>query len=125
MKINLTHIYYYSKSSTCMNKDGNPLSVYSTFEEAQNSAYYIEKSMIPYLCKKCGKYHLKPQEFYCEKVNRSCACVDHNGKPKDTYKTKEDALKMTDIRSRDGVMLYVYECPQGCGYHLTSRNMIY
>lgn len=121
MKINLNQIYYAHKSSTCINKDGLPLSVYTSFGEIQNSAHCIDKAMIPYLCKNCGKYHLTPQEFYCEKVSPSCSCVDRNGQPKDTYKTKADALKMANIRSRTGVLLHVYECPQGSGYHLTSR----
>ena len=122
MKINLTNIYYARKSSTCMNKDGKPLSFYSSFSEAQESANYIG-FMVPYLCNNCGNYHLKPEAFYCEKIKRSCNCVDHNGKPKDTYKTKSDALKMVNIRANAGITLNIYKCPQGYGYHLTSRSI--
>ena len=124
MKMNINRIYYSHKSSTCMNKDGKALSVYESYQEAQNSARYIGKSFIPYLCSKCGKYHLKPEEFYCEKVNRVCNCVDHNGNPKDSYKTKEDALKMVNIRAKAGIELHIYKCPKSDYYHLTSRNVL-
>lgn len=125
MKININQIYYSHKSSTCMNKDGKALSVYESYQEAQRSAHYIGKSFIPYLCSTCGKYHLKPEEFYCEKINRICNCVDHNGKPKDSYKTESDAQKMAKIRSASGIELFVYKCPFGCGYHLTSNKILF
>lgn len=124
MKMNINQIYYSHKSSTCMNRYGKPLSVYESYQEAQNSALYIGKSFIPYLCSKCRKYHLKPEEFYCEKVNRDCDCVDHNGNPKDSYKTRKDALKMVNIRAKAGIALHIYECPKSNYYHLTSRNMV-
>jgi len=107
-----------------MNKNGYPLSVYNSFSEAQSSANYTGKSLIPYQCDVCGKYHLKPEAFYCEKIISSCLCVDHNGRPKATYKTMVDAEKMVNIRSKVGIKLYVYKCPCGCGFHLTSRTMI-
>ena len=124
MKIKFNQIYFTHKSMTCFSKEGNPLSVYESYQEAQNSAQYIGKVFIPYLCKKCGKFHLKPEEFYCEKVIRVCSCVDHNGKPKDSYKTREDALKMVHIRAKAGIKLHVYKCPRGKYYHLTSQNML-
>lgn len=123
MKINLNNIYYSHKSETCMNKDGKPLSVYSSYNEAQACADYVGRDFIPYQCFKCGMYHLKPKKFYCEKILRRCTCVDHNGNPKDTYKTLEDAQRMVRIRSSAGITLKVYECPQGEGYHLTSRGI--
>ena len=123
MKINLNNIYFSHKSVTCMNKNGKPLSVYSSLNEAQASADYIGSDLIPYQCSKCGMYHLKPKEYYFEKVVRRCSCVDHKGNPKDTYKTREDALRMVRIRSQPGITLSVYSCPQGAGYHLTSRGI--
>lgn len=123
MKINTNKIFYSYKSETCMNKDGKPLSVYSTYNEAQASANYVGRDFIPYHCSKCGMYHLKPKEYYCEKVIRRCDCVDHNGQPKDTYKTQEDAQRMVRIRSKAGIQLNIYPCPQGEGYHLTSRGV--
>ena len=107
-----------------MSKDGNPLSVYSSYNSALESASYTGKNMIPYCCQRCGKYHLKPKEYYCEKVFSRCDCVDHNGKPKDTYKTMNDALKMVKIRAGSGIKLSVYKCPLGYGYHLTSQTML-
>ena len=111
MKMNINKIHYSHKSSTCMNKDGKALSVYDSYQEAQNSARYIGKSFIPYLCSRCGKYHL-------------CNCVDHNGNPKDCYKTREDALKMVNIRAKAGIVLHIYECPKSDCFHLTSRNVL-
>ena len=113
MKINLNNFYYSHKSETCMNKDGKPLSVYASYNEAQASADYVGKDFIPYQCSKCGMYHLKPKEFYCEKVTRRCDCVDHNGQPKDTYKPQEDAQRMIRIRSKAGIQLNVYPCLVG------------
>ena len=124
MKMNINQIYYSHKSSTCMSKEGKALSVYESYQEAQNSARYIGKFFIPYLCSRCGKYHLKPEEFYCEKVIRVCNYVDHNGNPKDCYKTREDALKMVNIRAKAGIILHIYECPKSDCFHLTSRNVL-
>lgn len=124
MKMNINQIYYSHKSSTCMSKEGKALSVYESYQEAQNSARYIGNSFIPYLCSRCGKYHLKPEEFYCEKVIRVCNCVDHNGNPKDCYKTREDALKMVNIRAKAGIILHIYEYHKSDCFHLTSRNVL-
>lgn len=124
MKINLNRIFYVKKSSTCMNKDGNPLSVYSNYSEAVESANYIGNNLIPYFCEKYKYYHLKPEKFYCKQVERKCSCVDHNGNPKKTYMTQEDAEKMANIRAVSGAKLTVYKCPAGIGFHLTSHNMI-
>lgn len=124
MKMNINQIYYSHKSSTCMSKEGKALSVYESYQEAQNSARYIGNSFIPYLCSRCGKYHLKPEEFYCEKVIRVCNCVDHNGNPKDCYKIREDVLKMVNIRAKAGIILHIYECPKSDCFHLTSRNVL-
>ena len=126
MKMNISHIYIPHKSETCFSISGNPLSVYGSFSEAQESADYqfsqtgIQLSV--YQCGTCGKYHLKPTEFYCEKLPSSCSCTDHNGKKKDAYQTLHDAEKMINIRKRDNIMLYTYKCPQGNGWHLTSRK---
>ena len=119
-------IYISHKSETCVSKSGNPLSEYRNYSEAQESANYqftqTGISFTPYECQKCGKFHLKPTEFYCEKAHSSCTCTDHNGNRKDTYVTREDAEKMVNIRGKDGVQLFVYQCPSGCGFHLTSSR---
>lgn len=124
MKINATRIYISHKSETCFSKSGNPLSVYRSLSEAQESADYQFSQggtqLSPYLCKVCGKFHLKPTEFYCKKTNSSCLCTDRNGNRKDCYETRSDAEKMVNIRAKAGIALYVYPCPQGNGFHLTS-----
>lgn len=120
MKINLNNVFFTHKSSTCFSHDGNPLSVYSSYQDALESADYASINLVPYQCERCGLFHLKPEAFYCEKVIRKCNCVDSNGKAKATYKTKEDAVKMANIRKNFG-NITVYLCPEGYGYHLTSH----
>ena len=128
MKINFNQnqIFVAHKSESCVSKSGNPLSEYRNFKAAQESSdyQYIQtgKSFTPYLCQKCGLYHLKPTEFYCEHAVGICSCTDHNGHKKDAYATAEAAQKMASIRGQSGVQLYVYRCPRGNGFHLTSRK---
>lgn len=127
MKMNLSNIYISHKSDTCLSKNGSPLTEYRSYTEAQESADYQlshgQISLTPYQCGVCGKYHLKPTEFYCQKVNSRCSCRDHNGKIKDAYATFQDAEKMVKIRKAAGVVLYVYKCPEGNCYHLTSNRV--
>jgi len=67
MKINTNKIYYSHKSETCMNKDGKPLSVYSSYNEAQESANYVGRDFIPYHCSKCRMYHKNPKNITAKK----------------------------------------------------------
>ena len=128
MKINFSQnqIFISHKSESCMSKSGNPLSEYRNLKKAQESAAYQYaqngQSFTPYLCQKCGFYHLKPTEFYCVHTSGICSCTDHNGNKKSAYATAEDAEKMARIRAASGIQLYVYNCPSGNGFHLTSRN---
>lgn len=124
MKYNTNQFVIVQKSATCMSRFGNFLSEYESYEDALKSARYLNKNFVPYQCKKCGKYHLKPQEFYCEKLQSLCSCRSHDGNLKDSYKTYDDAQKMANIRANAGVKLNVYECPEGNGYHLTSHFLI-
>ena len=120
-----TSLFYFShKSNTCFSKNGTALSVYDTYDEAQKSADYQSSNtnFTPYQCSTCGKYHLKPTEFYCQKIISRCSCRDHKGNTKDTYATFQDAEKMVNIRKQAGVILYVYKCPEGKGFHLTSNK---
>lgn len=123
---NQNQIFITHKSTTCVSKNGNPLSEYRTFQEAQESADYqysqTGTEFTPYECDICGMYHLKPTAYYCEHSAKFCSCTDHNGKRKDAYATKADAEKMMGIRAQAGVQLYMYRCPQGNGFHLTSRK---
>lgn len=126
MKIKASSFYISHKSESCFSKNGNPLSVYNNFAEAQKSAdYQFNQSGIrltAYQCNICGKFHLKPTEYYCEKVISNCSCVDHKGKTKAAYKTLQDAEKMIKIRKQDGVTLYAYKCPKANAWHLTSSK---
>ena len=121
MKYSTTQFVIIRKSSTCMSRFEKPLSEYESYSDALESAHYIGKNLVPYQCKRCGKYHLKPQEFYCEKLQSVCSCRSHEGNSKDSYKTYSDAQKMANIRANTGVNLTVYKCPEGNGYHLTSH----
>lgn len=117
------------KSETCFKKNREPLSEYDTLLAAQKSADYEynrtpELHLIPYQCSKCGKYHLKPEEYYVRKIPSTCGCDDSDGFIKDSYLTKEDAKKMARIRAKAGVVLYPYPCPYGNGWHLTSHPYI-
>jgi len=113
------------KSSTCFSRTGNPLTEYDTVDEAQSSADYererIGCDFAPYQCPKCGKFHLKPREFFVQKLTTRCSCSDVNGNAKDAYPTRAEAEKMAGIRAKAGVHLSVYECPEGNGFHLTSH----
>ncbi len=126
MKLSTTNFYFSHKSSTCFSKDGKPLSEYSSLREAQESSQYIfvetNKKMVPYLCTVCNKYHLKPDEYFCNKIPNGCNCRDHNGKSKYLYASLADAEKMVKIRAAAGVILSVYKCPDYNGYHLTSSK---
>ena len=117
------------KSSTCFSMRGTPLSVFNTFDEAKSSANYENSrnsdcDFAPYRCPKCGKYHLKPSRFIIAKLSSCCSCTKHGGlEYKDAYPTKEEALKMADLRFKaTGIRLYVYPCPEGNGWHLTSHR---
>ena len=114
------------KSSTCFSRSGNPLSEFNSFEEAQASADYEKKrngdcDLVPYECMKCLKFHLKPKEFYVPKLSTKCSCRNTEGKPKDAYPLEDAAQKMAEIRGKSGVRLFVYRCPDGNGWHLTSH----
>ena len=52
---------------------------------------------------------------------REC-CTDHEGKPKRKYKTRADAEMVAKLRREDGVIVNIYRCEEGDGWHLTSRN---
>lgn len=124
-RFNVNQIYISHKSTTCFSKDNLPLSYYGSEREAQESADYQNvqsgRNLIPYFCSTCGKYHLKPLEFYCPKTDITCSCTDHTGKSKAAYLTKESAERMVAIRTQTGVRLTVYLCPYGNGWHLTSN----
>lgn len=56
-------------------------------------------------------------------IENSCGCLGKDGRPKRLYETRELAEENAAYRGRlTGVHLNVYECPCGCGYHITSNQ---
>lgn len=59
MKINIQNFTITTKSETCVSKNGNPLSEYSSYQEAFDSAEFQKINngieLIPYNCSKCSK----------------------------------------------------------------------
>jgi len=117
------------KSNTCFSKrNDEPLSVYLSREEAEHSAAYEnnrnrELELVPYLCGKCGKYHLSPKDR--QTPSKTCLCPDGEGNYKKLYETYEAAKRRADIRyseSEQKTKLYIYPCKYQFGYHLTKNN---
>lgn len=115
------------KSTTCFSKTTkNPLSVYTTEAEAQQSANYQlqnGRSLYPYRCERCGQWHLAPTASRINLLHKACFCEDSFGKAKDLYLSRDDAEKARCKRESEGAgQLYIYECPHGRGYHLTHKE---
>ena len=115
-------------SPTCTTrKTGRPLSEYDTKAEAQSAANYANKnfqntSMIPYKCNVCGFWHLTPDER--QTPSETCPkCKGSDGQLKEAYKTKADAEKRAQLLRKDqGLVLTVYKCEHGYGWHLTKQK---
>lgn len=105
------------KSSTCFGKNGEPLSVYRTEAEAQESARYQKRErgieLSPYQCNRCKEWHLTPLEG----KPGDCGCSNSY---KNLYPTQEAALRDIERLSAEG-RLRPYPCDKGKGWHLTSR----
>lgn len=107
------------KSDTCFGKSGNPLSVFETELEAQGSADYERgqgRNLYPYQCKKCGLWHLAPEESRVDFRENACSCTDSRGDGKHLYATREDAKKAMetseearDVRVRAGNPVFYAE----------------
>ena len=115
------------KSATCFsNTTKNPLSVYNTEAEAQQSADYQlrnGRSLYAYRCERCGLWHLAPTASRINVLHKACRCEDSFGKSKDLYVSREVAERARRKRESEGAgQLYIYECPHGCGYHLTHKE---
>ena len=55
-------------------------------------------------------------------ANDMCTCCGKDGKRKMLYSTEGEALIVAEHRSKEtGIPLHVYPCPNGCGFHLTSK----
>lgn len=105
------------KSRICRGKNG-PLSEYETEWEAREGAGYTEQKygtpMVPYQCDKCRKWHLSPK-------SRSTPGKECSNCGKNAYESEKGAQTRADILLKDrGVVLSVYKCPHGKGWHLTK-----
>ena len=114
------------KSKTCTSGRSNkPLTEYNTEPEALEAAAGIRKRnsthMVPYNCDTCNKWHLTPKSR--QTPSTTCKeCKDRTGKPKESYETKQGAVKRARIlRKEQGVVLAAYVCPHGDGWHLTKK----
>ncbi|MDR3303269.1 MAG: hypothetical protein LBS86_02540 [Treponema sp.] len=114
------------KSNTCFKKDGEPLSVYYSEDEAEQSSRYVQThydlDLVPYQCPRCGYWHLSPRDR--QTPNRVCQyCLDSKGKPKQLYETEEAAEQRAAIlEDEQGIVLKVYPCPHQHGWHLTKNG---
>ncbi|MDA3925350.1 MAG: hypothetical protein PF904_11700 [Kiritimatiellae bacterium] len=115
------------KSTTCFNqRNGKPLSEYSSEVEAEGAAIYVNSqhrtNLAPYQCSRCGQWHLSPKNR--QTPSRACnICTDTFGSAKELYETREAAQKRARIiRKEKGVKLSVYQCPYNNGWHLTKRG---
>lgn len=56
-------------------------------------------------------------------ANEVCTCCGKDGKRKMLYSTEGEAEIVAEYRSKEiGILLRVYPCPNGCGFHLTSNQ---
>lgn len=118
-----------SKSTTCLGKNG-PLTEYDSEWEAQDTAEHVERehgrSMEPYQCDTCNKWHLSPKDRQTPSVTCTYCKDSSGGKPKQAYKDEESARKRADIICEEReVSLRAYKCEYGMGWHLTSRSDAY
>jgi len=113
------------KSQTCFGtKSAKPLTEYDSQEEAQEGADHANKTyqqnLVPYLCDACGLWHLALGNR--QTPSQPChACTGTDGRFKEAYRSSEDAQRRADILRREqGVVLKVYACEYGNGWHLTK-----
>lgn len=112
------------KSLTCFRKDGEPKTVYSMPEAAQEAAKYVsqenDKSFSAYQCNTCNEWHICPSDK--QTPNRPCShCTGGDGKPKSLYETYDGAKRRANIIYHErGIRLDVYECRYSSGFHLTK-----
>ena len=112
------------KSETCTGKKtGKPLTEYDSEADALEGAQYANsryrQNMVPYQCDECGLWHLSPLER--QTPSTKCGyCTGADGKPKDSYQSRELAQRRADILRREqGAVLNLYPCEYGNGWHLT------
>jgi hypothetical protein len=115
------------KSETCFSKkSGQALTEYHCEEEAicaaEYSKDYYGNDLVPYQCHKCSFWHLSPRAR--QTPSHKCMhCTGGDGISKDTYMTKKDAIKRSDILyDEQGINLKMYRCKYSDGWHLTKNH---
>ena len=113
------------KSETCFSKSSSlPLTEYHSEVEAIGAAEYskdyYDNDLVPYHCNKCDFWHLSPRSR--QTPSQKCMhCTGSDGILKDTYITKKDAIKRSNILyDEKGINLKVYRCSHSDGWHLTK-----
>jgi DNA-directed RNA polymerase subunit RPC12/RpoP len=106
------------KSTTCLSRDGKPLTVFYSEHEAIDGANHANKgfkmNLSHYKCQKCGFWHLSPKNRQTPSIN--CSYCN-----KELYRTREAAEKRAKIIKKEkGIKLRVYECMHQAGWHLTK-----
>ena len=84
-------------------------------ENSGNGKYLV------FYCSSCKAYHIKPNF----NSRPSPTCRDSNNRPKDEYKTEEDAegcLKHMREKFNRGFDLHAYRCPKCGKFHLTHKD---
>lgn len=107
-------------TANCLGHHGKPrrsfLDKQSAEEGARHALEVFGNRMVPYRCDRCGAWHLCPAERHTP--NHYChACS------KQAYDSERAAERRADLLEQEqGILLRVYECPYGEGWHLTSRR---
>lgn len=105
-------------AAPCVSKrTGRPLAAHWSQELARAEARRLNQAkqldLEAYRCPQCDYWHLRTARHYC-----SCTCS--YGQPKRWYATEQQAQAIACDRGM-ATYLTTYPCPEGDGYHLTSR----
>ncbi len=88
--------------------------------EAQILAYF-DVATIPELEKHIKK-STQPHDNLTVQDIDICSCTNSQGQPKDIYTSEESAQREANaLATQKKLLLSVYLCPNGCGWHLTKR----
>jgi hypothetical protein len=106
-------------NSVCLNSQGKPRRTYLNQQWAEEGARHALNTygnrMVPYHCDQCGSWHLCP-------ANRHTPGQHCHYCSKQAYASENVAeLRAFILEREQGILLRVYECPYGEGWHLTSK----
>jgi hypothetical protein len=106
-------------NSGCLSRRGTPLRAFDDHASASDSAAFASerygRATVPYRCDRCSRWHLCPRDRHTP--SHDCfACS------KRSYETEAGAERRAAILEEEqGVRLRIYSCPDGDGWHLTSK----